>query len=302
LKLGELLSADEGLQVALAGPSLGDAYLIAHNPVVKSLRSEFAARGYSMTSRDFCDYVSYPRAALPTILSRKQVPCFDNLSVLRSYRELDLESVDFADLPAYRPPRHLHEIAHCVVHSAFSGISAANDHERVLDILLAESFAQACDGFGSLHTDTPAHRFFYGLHTYTDFQYEGIQVRALLDLIQLIGPAAAFLSLWLSYLYSNFLREAIEDNEALDLLAETVALKRPNGAGRKNLRTVLAIGFGLSWETRVKVNSFYFKLVGLGEPLAKLVDFDFPSLLLASPPRLRQLAYLSEVATGSGTR
>lgn len=266
--------------------NFGDGYLLAHNPIYRSIRRQAIEYGFKFTSKRFGDYDVLALTQLPKILSQKMIPYSDNLRPLLEIEKQDPGTFAFSDIPAIRPNQVFHESAHGV------GYSLVQKHlkpsrsiparDRLLQLLLQEAFSNACESFSNVYSTNSLHDEFLYKNSYI---MEESHERAILKAaIRKIGADRCFELLLLSFLYANFIAMSSGLKNIRRILrfvfrAHATQLARLKKSEIALLKDLFKIGFGLDQDFTIFTNGFIFKQLGFKEPLAKLLAFDFLSHL-----------------------
>lgn len=281
LRMHDEALVDGGLRV-----SLGDSFLLRHNPIYRAIRDRVTAEGFSCTTQDFCHYGVLPLAALDAILKRKQIPYFDNVTVLREIENKSPGKFQIEELVHVKPNYVLHESCHCIADTALRKISAeapglSPDQRRALALMMAESFANTVEALANVPNSTPELRFFHDSSSY--IIHDRKTSNAFQHAIEILGQRDAFRLLFVAYLHSNFLM-TLSPKQYPELL-ETVL---PAGEARRkaldspHVRKMVQYAFELSMSFREQTTGFYLAHEGIKGDLRQLFRVDLLALYRTS--------------------
>ena len=284
--------------------NLGDGFLIRHNPIYRNIRQHSLKLGFRFTPKRFHDYDVLPLTQLPIILSKQTVPYADNVRPLRDIERSNPGIFDFSDVPMIRPNQVFHESAHgiasVIVSDYLKPSRELNNRERVLRILIQEAFANACESFSNLYSTTAIHDEFLFKNSYI---MEEVHERTLLkESVRILGTHRTFEWVMLSFLYANFIatNHALKNfRRALKLILgdSPEELKKLSKHDIRILKSLFKIGFGLDQDFTVFTNGFIFKSMGMKEPLAELLAFDFLTYFEEDARYQECLRTFSKIAT-----
>lgn len=203
MKLSRLLefhsqnATDQGL-----ANNLGDAYLYCNNRIYRNVRDHVLKFGFKFSDEIDPNYLALPLAELENILKNKKIPYFDNVSVLKKIEQNKLGVATWEDVRDNLKKNFLfHESCHACARSLYSRNSSRLNN-RVLNLLVEESFANTCELLAVLDTEDAAHRIFYEMNSYTAlFEIKTEFKNAVRDL----GMANVAKIIFFGYLHSNHL-------------------------------------------------------------------------------------------------
>ncbi len=274
--------------------NLGDGFLYHYNPVFRNVRRLFLNLGYRFTTKDFCQYQTFPLIALPAILKAKCVPYSDNYTALA---RIECKSPGRFNMDTVLVPKGnylLHESCHCVADAVFDSLSGPKG--IILRSILCESLANAVEAFACINVKENVHRTLYNFNSYTHAARNDPQIGTINRALLSAGPANTFKVLFFSFVYANFLYKKIDEHR----FQEVIGLLRINSA--KTLFPVFRLGVrNLDFSFRVKTSGFYFRhFHGLHRSIYALTQFDFVRVLEKTPSLLAQLNKISDfIVAGS---
>ena len=256
--------------------NLGDGYLYEKNRLFRNVRNLTLAQGFSFTTDDFCDYRLFSLAALPAILKKKQIPYHENFKPLAKLEKTRPGIFEIGDMVSPLPNYVLHESCHAIAHSILSG---TKDRQGVvLRSMLGESLANAVDYLIYAHSTGRMHQHFISINSYmSPHSVKDERGKAIRRALKVAGPSLVFKTVWISFLYANFLyqrctREDFENALTVisrkgDLSADVIKALFPVF---EMAVPVLEYGF------RLLTTEFYFRLsYQFDESIFELTDFDF---------------------------
>lgn len=257
------------------------------------IRAKALKAGVRFSNQPNASYNVLSLAQLNEILKTKTVPYLPNVGVLEALEKKIPRLTDWDDIVDNFKGTHVfHESCHLVAQT-FSVNPDASEEQRILTMLLEESFANACELLSILDADDQVHRVFLELNSYVYM----IDDRAgLLQTSREIGRGALLTFMLLAYLHANFLRPPSEKD-----FERCFALASPNrpldAKHKKALRALSKIAFKLNPRFREVTTRFYLKLNGFKTDVASLGRFDFLGVMESSATAknfLKQTAQLGD--------
>lgn len=269
--------------------SLGDGFLMEHNPVYRSLREAAVRAGLKFSSRRFHDYDVLPLTQLPRILKSRVIPYRDNVRPLREVERRAPGVFDWDQIPKLRPNHLFHESAHGVARSITKPLlartAARDQRDHALQLLLEESFANAAESIANAYASTPMHNEFLYKNSY--IMEKPVTRDKLRRALERNPFELVFRTLILSFLHANLVRTE-DPGRAWASVRSLLA-----GGHAASLRPVFRIGFDLDPRFTLFTNAFCLRLEGIETELLELVDFDFVRVLREREPFARALDQLA---------
>jgi hypothetical protein len=285
LKLRELLDAhDRSLRADSIEANIGDGFLFEHNSLFRNLREAAVAAGASFSTRDDLGYHTCPHIALPDVLGSRTITLGPTAHVLRKIERARPGLFTLPELPFIKPNFILHESAHFVADLALpqvhrDGQRKGNRERAVLLILLAESYATACEILANLYANTPIHAAFSDFNVQRSVLDVEDYRKTVLRSVEAIGFPLTFKMVCLSYLFWNFGYDRLTP-KGISQLMEFSGSSLP--AAKSTARTVQRLSdycFQMNRKFRTQTADFYFKFLGFTHDIENLVDFNFLKLL-----------------------
>lgn len=279
MNLSDLLKTHERYTTrsALSG-NLGDGYLLKHNPIFRAIRKAVAQAGFRLIDQRFHDYDALSLTQLPHILKKKKIPYCNNVNALKEIEKRAPHVFRWAEVPPLKSNYVMHESAHGVARSLqnrFFKIRKTNARQKkqelILNTLIEESFANSCECIANLYADSDFHDEFLFKNSY--IMENETDRKHLRKLAKKVGHRSLFRLLLLAYLFSNFQKTRIEDDEFKRVL-RFVGINEVSGVKR-----VFQIGLRLDPAFTMFTNAFCFRLMGVKENLRQALDFDFLAFL-----------------------
>ena len=137
-------------------------------------------------------------------------------------------------------------------------LSGAAD-EVVTQIFIEESFANSCEFLAMQQATDAAHRMFYKQNSYTWLPEHRAQLKKTIDEV---GEVSALKLLLVGYLYANFLKEKISDQE-LDKILHLLDVSAKEIFCSRTIRSLLKLTFTLDYEFRTATSALHLKLNSL---------------------------------------
>lgn len=258
----------------------GDGYLLNHNRIYKNIRELTLESRYQFDSNPSVEFLVFPFSQLETLLSSQKIPYLSNASVLQSILDQSNQQAVWEELTdGFRRNYLFHESSHAVARSF--GISYFPEAEKLIQVLLEESFANTCELMGVIDAEDYIHQHFYELNSYT-FLFEARKY--LIQASQFLGEVALFQLLMICYFYSNALKKSLNQKE-LDLIFSTLFSSDFNELSqvqKKNLKALCHIPFTLDLRFRTHTTGLYLKLTGLRMDSAQLQSVMAPNAQMVS--------------------
>ncbi len=123
---------------------LGDGFLLEHNRLYRTIRKATLERGFILTSEFNPAYLALPLAQLESLIEKKKVPLFDNVTALREI-ESQIPQTSLWDEVVDNLKRNyvFHESCHAIFRTESGKVfpNSMDGELRIVKILLEESFA-----------------------------------------------------------------------------------------------------------------------------------------------------------------
>lgn len=267
--------------------SLGDGFLLEHNPVFRAIREESLRAGFRFSPKRFHDYDVLPLTQLPRILRARVVPYRDNVRPLVEVERRAPGALDWDQIPKLRPNHVFHESAHGLARAITKRHlgRVRGERDTALQLLLEESFANAVESLANAYADSPMHNEFLYKNSYI---MEKPATREKLRRALARHPVETVLkTLILSFLHANL----VQTHDAARAWTRVKPLLPREGLAE--LRPVFRIGFDLDPRFTLFTNAFCLRLEGIQTELLELLDFDFVGYFTKRDPWARALDQLS---------
>ncbi len=276
-KLTRLIEAHHTFRSRLGlEKNFGDSYLLEKNQIYLQIRKGALESGFRYSNERNEAYSALSLSQLENILKTKTIPYLDNFSVLES---LPLESnVSWDDICDNLKKNYLfHESCHALARGIFEKIATVSaPEEKILQILLEESFANTCELVAVIDAEDPIHRIFYECNAYTFLFAERTHLkRAFAEM----GEAGVFRFLLLSYLQANFLRREMSGKNLERTVKLAFGKMLVDSQQVKTLKYLAKITFTLDQRFREVTTGFHLRLCGFQKPMNELLNFDVLDLL-----------------------
>jgi hypothetical protein len=295
MKLSTLLDAHRtfSTEAGALKESFGDGYLLNKNRVYSKVRAKSLASGFHFSNQVGESYLALSLSQLDSIMAKKQIPYLNNVRVLEEIESKIPKLTVWDDISDNLKGNHVfHESCHAVAKTMSKEFAAAvapgSVENKVLLLLLEESFANACELVAIADADDQIHRVFYELNSYVFMLDDRANLAAA---IKEIGFATVIRFLVLAYLHANFLRPLEEkDFERAIALAAAPEGLHLDAKHKKSLRAIAKIAFKLNPRFREVTTRFYLKLTGVNTTVNSLSRFDFLKVIEANPSATQFLA------------
>lgn len=283
--------------------NFGDGYLLKNNRIYRNIRFAVLERGYKFSNEFNPDYLALPFGQLESILRNRLIPFADNVGVLEKLVLQMKDSVEWNDIADGIKRNYVfHEACHGVARAEFE-VCMANSadcshlekqQQKVLQILLEESFANTCELLAIMDANDSAHRIFYETNSYTYLFENRTQLKTAVDEI---GESVVFKLLMIAYLHSNFLKNSLDEksfDRALHLASLGSKLEL-DSKYKKSLKALSKIAFTLDLRFRAVTTGFHLRLSGLDKTIDQISEFDLMGFMEKNPNYLKLLNLLTRV-------
>lgn len=255
--------------------NLGDGYLFQHNRIFKNIRQLAISFGFNFSANTNFDYQALPLIQLESILAQKKIPYIDNVSAITMLAR-QLPNIDWNDLASGLKKNYiLHESCHAVARSVFTQHGFKKDNQlgiSAFQMLLEESFANTCELLAIVDVQDVDHGVFFEHNSYTYLPEIRTNIK---KIISSIGDFKFFKFMQVTYLYSNFLRPQISENQLTKIL-HFLQISTSDVQIIKGLRSLSKIAFTLDLDFRTVTTQLHLKL---NNQNIDLENFDFMSNL-----------------------
>ncbi|MBC7741198.1 MAG: hypothetical protein H7061_03315 [Bdellovibrionaceae bacterium] len=255
--------------------NLGDGLLCQENKIYGRIRLAALKAGYQFSAENNNFYEALPLSQLETILTKKIIPYTDNVTVLKQIEKTHPNVSDWQDIGMHLKRNYVfHESCHAVARSVAPVQMTQSEQLRVLQMLLEESFANTCELLAVCDAGETAHQIFYEINSYS-FLFE--ERAHLSSLLKNMNPKLVTLVLLLTYLFSNYLFDEIDDStlKRVIKIAQSKSDATLSVAQLKSLRQTVKLCFTLDESFKLVTTSFYLRLNGIKTDTRRHLDFDF---------------------------
>lgn len=278
MKLARLL--EEHLKSNAAGGlknNFGDAYLCQNNKIYANIRKACVKANFKFSTDRNEAYQALPLSQLSAILNSKVIPYIDNISVLKQIENQIPKVAVWDDISDNLKKNYIfHESCHAVARSLISDRDAG---DKVLNLLLEESFANTCELLAVLDANDGIHRIFYEWNSYTALFEERTNLK---NAITEIGEEVFMKIIFFGYLHSNYLNDHIDDKQ-LQRVLRLVAKHPFSSKQMKTIKALIKLTFTLNSRFKEVTTRFYMRLSGFN------LDYD----------KIRKTDYLSNFENGT---
>jgi hypothetical protein len=291
MKIKQLLQQNDNAITAIAlDKNLGDALLCRFNKIYKNIRQQSLDLGYVFSNEQNDMYAALPLSQLQNILSSKIIPYTDNVSALRQVEKNIPGEAEWDDISDNLKKNFVfHESCHAVARGLASDLIGG---DKVLNILMEESFANTCELLAVVEADDSFQRVAYEWNSYTALFEERTNFkRALQDLT----PEVLFKAVFFGYLHSNFLFNHFEQIH-LNRVLKHVASFELSAQQLKTIKALIKICFTLDEKFKYITTGFYMRLSGLHLPTSELNNFSYFENFEKNPNYLKYVDQLLKVA------
>ena len=285
MKLHQLLQADDQAKSpnALLGV-FGDQYLLAHNKMYQNVRMQVQGMGYHFSdmidSKDLASII-FPLGQLDNILSQKTIPFVDNKSVIKQLVQSSIYDLDYDHiLDGIKRNYIFHESCHGIARQASIDSKLPNqaDSEKILFMLLEESFANACELLSVADVDNQTHKIFFEMNFYICMFEDKTNLK---NAANDFGPSDFFRFIWMCYLHSNFLNDGFSEQEFISVTQICFPHRKLSPQDGRRLKSLAKNAFVLNPRFRRVTTDLHFRIHGIGTNLEKALSFDYLKMIKA---------------------
>ena len=252
--LSDLLLADQGESTYSESKVFGDRYLMNSNRIFRGIREHARKLGYRLSNQRGDDYEALPFTKLEALLEAKTIPTVHNRGAVEmvAAKVPDATWLDIAD--GFRRCFAFHESCHAVARESLRPEASASEsaNDRVLRVMLEESFANTCELFGIRDCHDLKSLAFYEANSYTALW----ETKDLLENIPVTLETLKFVLL--HYLRANFLADPDVTSDELDLVYEISGAKRDSA-----LEDLAQFAYTLDENFRHTTSRLHLRLHGL---------------------------------------
>lgn len=273
--------------------NLGDGFLLEKNKVYSQIRNKALALGFQFDSSPNESYWALPLSQLEEFIELKKIPFVNNVFVLKEIEKKIPGVSQWDDVTDNLKRNHtFHEACHVIARSVskkhFGQFSqqqfkkAGSSEEKILQLMIEESFANTCELIGIIEVDDAVHKLFYEINSYI-FMYE--DKSNLKNFFHEFGKKNAFTFLLLSYLHANYIHPKFEDkslDNVLKIMFEKtgqLSAVKADAKKMKIFRAISRICFELNPRFRMVTSVFYLRLLGFSISKEELPRIDFMKII-----------------------
>ena|GEM_PF-3619670 len=258
---------------------LGDGYLMQTNPIYRSVKAVSLKIGCKYVEA-YPDYLLLPFHELPNIVARKEIPYVPAARLMKNVEQNHPGVFSTDDMPM-PGSYHLHEAAHVIAEHFLKNAKASSMQEKILKMILAESFANTVDALACTAVTDDIHYLFIRQNSYMHPQKKTI--RAMNALAERMGFRFTFMLTYLTYVHANFLTSPLSKKAIQELAERYASGVKMDAKIKKNIEAVCEIGEKLDPQFRFTTTANYFKQHGFEGDIHDLLDFPFMKLFTSTP-------------------
>jgi hypothetical protein len=282
-------------EMAGLASNFGDSFLMQTVQVYRNVRRKTLELGFSYSDKPDANYLAFPMSQLENVLASKIIPYTDNVTALVALntKAQGLEWDHIVD--NLKPNFVFHESCHAVARTLSQSVTTSNLQERLVVLLLEESFANACEFFAIADAGDQICRNFLEVNSYFNAFEDRNNLK---KMIEKSGAVEVFKVLLLSYVHSNFLNEKISDSDFKKLL-DVAGLNATEAAPLKSL---VKNCFNLNPRFRYTTTEMYLRVNGISTAVEQALDFDYLQLVKNNSKLLELINSLSQIAGATDER
>lgn len=281
MKLEQLIEQNESCKSADGlVENFGDYFLIKNNSLFSKIRKAAKKASQKFTCEPNNFYQVLPMSQLEANLNRQEIPFADNLTILKKISKEVKSPIQWDEISDQFKKNYIfHESCHAVIrherNQVLKDFQALPLNEKIIWMLLEESFANTCELLAVVDAENQAHRIFFEANSYTALFEERTNIK---NLISTLGHEIVFKFFLLSYLHSNFLILNLDDKN-LNTILQFISTEKPTAQQLKALKALGKIPFKLDSRFREVTTGFYLRLNGIEGAFPQVLKFNFMKLL-----------------------
>lgn len=272
---------------------LGDGFLLQTNPIYRKIKT-FAVEIGSQYVEAYLDYLLLPFHELPNIVERKKIPYVPAARLMENVERNHpgIFSTDDMPMPG---SYHLHEAAHVIAEHFLKKVRSSTLQEKILKVILAESFANTVDAFACTAVSDEIHYFFIKQNSYMQPQKKNIQ--AMNALTKSMGFRFTFMLTFFTYVQANFLASPLTKKYIRELASRYAPSAKLDVKVLKNVQIVCEMGEKLDPLFRFTTTANYLKQQGFEGDIHDLLDFPFTKLFESHSEYEKAIESLADAIT-----
>jgi hypothetical protein len=290
LKLFKLLDLHKAHNPPACVPNnFGDGFLCQNNKVYASIRDHATKLGFTCSEENNLHAMVLPFAHLEQIFTTKKIPMMNNISVFEALGNKALIDIEWQEIEmGYKRNYLFHESCHVVARDILQKLNVEN---RILSLLLEESFANVSELFGMTLADTEAHQTFFSANSYT-MAFEDAD--RLNQIVKKFGFDKCFKFTLLAYLHSNLLYPTYTDKD-FKAVTKYIFKKELTQPEAQQIGFLAEMAFSLDEGFKYATRGLHFKLNNYSEADFNQLKKTYLSALLTSTNTANMLDSMSKV-------
>lgn len=281
-----------GKSVDFALPkALGDSHLLETNPFFLQVRKKVIELGYGFSSENQDSYSTLPIASLNRILKSKVIPYSPNLIGVKDLWDESRTKFTYAEIPELKTNYTLHEGAHILAYqeAKFSRLDYLEEAniKNIRAMLVQESFSNASEQQGNAFLESAEDYVAYFFNSWIHAAPKEIQKQQ--EALEIFGSRLTFRSIFLGFIFSNFLYQGLKLKEQQWALAFLLQERRASEKEKKHILFLLNLGFKLSENFRVQTSTFQLQFLGCKKSIFDICKPGVPALFEDTKTGLRDL-------------
>jgi hypothetical protein len=290
LKLFKLLEMHKVNNTSGSLPNnFGDGFLCQNNKIYAAIRDHAIKLGYMCSEENNLHAMVLPFAHLEQIFTTKKIPMMNNVSVFEALGNKSLQEIEWQEVEmGYKRNYLFHESCHVVARDI---LQKSNIENRILSLLLEESFANVGELFGMTLADAEAHQIFFSANSYT-IAFEDAD--RLNQVVKKFGFEKCFQFTLLAYLHSNLLYPTYTDKD-FKTVTKFIFKKELTQPEAQQIGFLAEMAFSLDEGFKYATRGLHFKLNNYSEADFNQLKKGYLAALIASPNTANMLDTLGKV-------
>ncbi|MBC7458071.1 MAG: hypothetical protein H7235_07325 [Bdellovibrionaceae bacterium] len=256
--------------------NFGDGFLCQNNKIYATIRDHATKLGFTCSEENNLHAMVLPFAHLEQIFTTKKIPMMNNVSVFEALGNKALQEIEWVEVEmGYKRNYLFHESCHVVARDI---LEKSNVENKILSLLLEESFANASELFAMTLAEEEGHQIFFSANSYT-IAFEDAD--RLNQIVKKFGFDKSFQFTLLAYLHSNLLYPTYTDKD-FKALTKFIFKKELTQPEAQQIGFLAEMAFSLDEGFKYATRGLHFKLNNYSEADFNQIKKSYLSTLLAS--------------------
>jgi len=269
--------------------NFGDGFLCQNNKIYSAIRDQAVNLGFTYSEENNLHAMVLPFAHLEQIFTTKKIPMMNNVSVFESLGSKSLHEIEWSELEmGYKRNYLFHESCHVVARDILRQFDVEN---KILSLLIEESFANVSELFAMTLAIEEAHQIFFAANSYTVAFEDADRLN---QIVKKFGFDKCFQFTLLAYLHSNLLYPTYTDKD-FKAVTKFIFKKELTQPEAQQIGFLAEMAFSLDEGFKYATRGLHFKLNNYSEADFNQLKKSYLSALIASPNTANMLDTFAKV-------